>query len=286
MRVLQCGYSKSGNYLLHRVIEQIQESHGLFRSFVERSGVGQTIDALCPRTKRMPDARRVDNWKLVDGRWHVQFPDMRARWLPLDWELALRHTSLVWSHDTPGDLVRYERDFTHRVYVLRDGRDVVNSMLHYLVTPAILALYPDHRFTTIEQIYAELDFFASKVVAWRDHVRSLLRHRDRWLVVRFEDLVAQREREIARIAVHLGLDVDVAAIAANTSFDRMHEAAPRHLREGKSGDWRRWFTQRHGACFDEIAGQELRAIGYGGACDSMSAQDAARTTRDESPGRE
>lgn len=262
MRVLQCGYSKSGNYLLHRVLEQIQDAHGLFRSFVERSGVGQTIDALCPRTRRMPDARRVDNLKLVEGRWHVQFPDLRARWLPLDWELALRHTSLVWSHDRPGDLVPYERDFTHRVYVLRDGRDVVNSMLHYLVTPAILALYPDHRFDTIEAIYADLDFFTGKVAAWRDHVRSLQAHRDGWLVVRFEDLVADREREIARLAAHLGLAVDAAALAGATSFHRMQEAAPRHLREGKSGDWRNWFTAEHAACFEELAGEDLRALGY------------------------
>jgi len=259
-RVLQCGYSKSGNYLLHTILMELQGER--FRSFVERSGVGATIDALCPRTKRMPDARRIDNWKLVRGRWHVQFPDLRARWLPLDWDLALRHTSLVWSHDTPEDLAPFEDAFAHRVYVLRDGRDVVNSMLHYLVTPAILALYPDHRFTTIDEIYSDLDFFAGKVVAWRDHVRALERHRERWLVVRFEDLVERRAAEIARIAAHLGLEADAGAVAAATSFEAMHSDAPRHLREGRSGDWRNWFGPRHREIFDELAGAEYGALGY------------------------
>lgn len=259
-RVLQCGYSKSGNYLLHRVLLELQGAR--FRSFVEASGVGAAIDALCPRTKRMPDARRVDNLKLVGGRWHVQFPDLRARWLPVDWDLALRHTTLVWSHDLPDDLVAYERHFAKRIYVLRDGRDVVNSMLHYLVTPAILALYPDHRFETIEAIYADLDFFACKVAAWRDHVRSLVRHRERWLVVRFEDLVERRSEEIARIAAYLGSDADPEVVARATAFESMQGEAPRHLREGRHGDWKRWFGKQHVARFEQIAGGELGALGY------------------------
>lgn len=259
-RVLQCGYSKSGNYLLHHVLMALQR--GRFRSFVERSGVGHAIDALCPETKRMPDARRVDNLKLVEGRWHIQFPDLRARWLPVEWPLVLRHSTLVWSHDTPDDLAPYAGDFGRRIYVLRDGRDVVNSMLHYLVTPAMLALYPDHRFTTIEQIYADLDFFAGKVTAWRDHVRSLERHRNSWLVVRFEDLVERRAIEIARVAAHLGLDADPEPVAAATSFAVMQSEAPRHVREGKPGDWRKWFTPEHVERFEALAGGELRAMGY------------------------
>lgn len=260
-RVLQCGYSKSGNYLLHQVLMALQGER--FRSFVERSGVGHAIDALCPKTKRMPDARRVDNLKLIGGRWHVQFPDLRARWLPVDWPLVLRHSTLVWSHDTPDDLASWANAFAHRIYILRDGRDVVNSMLHYLVTPAMLALYPDHRFTRIDQIYADLDFFAGKVAAWRDHVRSLERRRaDGWLVVRFEDLVERRGEEIARIAEHLGLEVDAEAVAAATRFDVMQSEAPRHLREGKRGDWRNWFGPEHIERFHEIAETELRSLGY------------------------
>jgi hypothetical protein len=260
-RVLQCGYSKSGNYLLHQVLMALQRER--FRSFVERSGVGHAIDALCPKTKRMPDARRVDNLKLIDGHWHVQFPDLRARWLPVDWSLVLRHSTLVWSHDAPGDLAAWAPDFAHRIYVLRDGRDVVNSMLHYLVTPAMLALYPDHRFACIDEIYADLDFFAGKVAAWRDHVRSLDRHRGGWFVVRFEDLIERRGSEIARLAAHLGLEADAEAVANATRFDVMQGEAPRHLREGKRGDWRNWFTPEHVACFDGIAGEELRSLGYG-----------------------
>src|SRR5690606_17016370 len=117
LRVLQCGYSKSGNYLLHRVLSSLLEAHGQFRSFVAASGVGAAIDALCGATRRMPDARRVDNLKLVDGAWHVQFPDMRCRFLPVDWSLVLAHSTLVWSHDRPDDLVPYEDDFSHRIYI-------------------------------------------------------------------------------------------------------------------------------------------------------------------------
>lgn len=267
LRVLQCGYSKSGNYLLHRVLSSLLEAHGQFRSFVAASGVGAAIDALCGATRRMPDARRVDNLKLVDGAWHVQFPDMRCRFLPVDWSLVLAHSTLVWSHDRPDDLVPYEDDFSHRIYILRDGRDVVNSMLHYLVTPAILALYPDHRFETLEQIYADLDFFAGKVVAWRDHVRSLGRHAGRWRVVRFEELAEERARTIDGLARHLGLSADVSELAAATDFAAMRRSAPRHLREGRRGDWQRWFGPRHRDVFKELAGRELIELGYADSLD-------------------
>lgn len=266
-RVLQCGYSKSGNYLLHRVLSSILERHGCFRSFVEASGVGAAIDALCPDTRRMPDARRVDNFKLVDGRWHVQFPDLRCRFLPLDFELALGHSTLVWSHDRPDHLAPWEDRFSHRIYVLRDGRDVVNSMLHYLVTPAILALYPDHRFETLDQIYADLEFFAGKVEAWRDHARALGDRAGRWHVVRYEALVERREQEIAALAAHLGLPLDAAPLAASTDFARMRTAAPRHLREGRRGDWQRHFGSRHREVFKRIAGAELIAFGYADSLD-------------------
>ena len=267
LRVLQCGYSKSGNYLLHQIVSAILERHGRLRSFVQASGVGAAIDALCPDTKRMPDAGRVDNFKLVDGRWHVQFPDLRCRFLPLDFELALAHSSLVWCHDRPDELAPWDDRFSHRLYVLRDGRDVVNSMLHYLVTPAILALYPDHRFETLEQIYADLDFFAGKVEAWRDHVRAYQARAGRWHVVRYEALVARREAEVAGLAALLGLPLDAAPIAARTDFARMREAAPRHLREGRSGDWQRHFGPRHRRVFKEIAGAELIALGYADSLD-------------------
>ncbi len=261
-RVLQCGYSKSGNYLLHQVASAMLEAHGRFRSFVERGGVGAAIDALCPDTRRMPTARRVDNLKLVDGSWHVQFPDLRARFLPVDWELVLRSSTLVWSHDDPVALAPWEDDFSHRLYVLRDGRDVVNSMLHYLVTPAILRLYPDHRFETLEQIYADLDFFAGKVCAWRDHARAYLARADRYQLVRYETLVGQREAAIDAIGVGLGLAVDGPALAERTSFERMRRWAPRHVRRGQRGDWRRHFRPEHRDLFRELAGPELITLRY------------------------
>ena len=267
LRVLQCGYSKSGNYLLHRVLSGLLAAQDGFRSFVEASGVGAAIDALCTATRRMPDARRVDNLKLLDGAWHVQFPDLRCRFLPVDWSLVLAHSTLVWSHDRPDDLVPFEDDFSHRVYVLRDGRDVVNSMLHYLVTPAILALYPDHRFETLEQIYADLDFFAGKVTAWREHVRALGRHAGRYHVVCFEELAEDRTGTIARLARHLGLAADPEALAAATDFAAMRRAAPRHLREGRRGDWQRFFGDRHREVFKDLAGAELVALGYADSLD-------------------
>ncbi len=262
LRVLQCGYSKSGNYLTHRALSAVLESRGCFRSFVERSGVGAAIDALCPETRRMPDAHRIDNLKLVDGAWHIQFPDMRCRFLPVSWPLARDASTLVWSHDRPDLLEPWESDFSHRFYLLRDGRDVVNSMLHYLVTPAILRLYPDHRYENLEQIYADHDFFASKVRAWRDHVRAWWARADRYHLVRFEDLASDRNASIATIAQHLGIPGGAETAVAATDFEAMRHAAPRHVRRGQRGDWRGFFGAPHRSIFKEIAGEDLVRLGY------------------------
>jgi hypothetical protein len=156
------------------------------------------------------------------------------------------------------------------VYVLRDGRDAYVS--YYFHLQARLALG-----TTF------LQFLASPHVTsepWVRHVSHWIidaaPHLQR-LVVRYEDLLADCERELSRITDFLGLEVTRervdAAVRAST-FARLRELEVERgrpyrssgpdvfVRRGEAGNWREFFGPEEIALFKMRDGDALLRLGY------------------------
>ncbi|MGO1118047.1 sulfotransferase family protein [Rhodovibrionaceae bacterium A322] len=129
------------------------------------------------------------------------------------------------------------------VHIIRDGRDVVVSQLHHAYRAgyekAIDPATPDH-----------LDFVDRYINMWASNVEKARgfgdNHPDSYIEVRYEDLHARPEEEMARIFDRLGCDADAEVVKAcvdTASFEKLsggrkkgEEDKQSFLRRGMVGD--------------------------------------------------
>jgi hypothetical protein len=261
LRVLHCGFPKSGNYGVYRLLAAILDAHGLRRVYKRRVGLARVAEAF--GSLMFPEAAEVDAFSFASGRCRLEFPHPQCRWLDVDPTLLLDGSSLLWTHDVC-DLALHDAlaRVTHRIYVLRDGRDVLDSLVHHVVRPEVRALHPEYRHVTPAEVYADTALVTRYARRWADHVASWLRARERFVLVRFEELASDPVCVAAKLAHALGLAVDAEAIGAAVSFGALRAAAPGHLRRGTSGGWRDAFGATQRRAFDAAAGAVLAAAGY------------------------
>ncbi|RIL00270.1 MAG: hypothetical protein DCC71_18870 [Proteobacteria bacterium] len=267
MRILQCGFPKSGNYGVQRLLAAILDAHGLRRSYKRRVGLARVAEAF--GSLMFPEAAEVDAFSFASGRCRLEFPHAACRWLDVDPALLLDGSNLLWTHDPCEVALRPElAAVTHRVYVLRDGRDVVDSLVHHVVRPEVRALQPEYRYATPAQVYADERLFASYARRWAEHVASWLRARERFVLVRFEELASDPAGVAAKLAHALGMAADAEEIGAAVSFRALRAAAPGHLRRGAAGGFRDAFGAAQRRVFDAVAGDVLAAAGYAREADA------------------
>jgi hypothetical protein len=152
------------------------------------------------------------------------------------------------------------------IHLLRDGRSVVNSMLHFGERAAGQPWAAD--FEVAVEIWKHYAEFALNFCA---------RNPERTLTVRNEDLAERAEEEFGRIFTFLGVSADAAAAnffrtsCVNSSFAPLvwgsgTATAPGQRAEGiqpgtAADAWREWSAEQR-ATFTEIAGDFLGSLGY------------------------
>ena len=160
------------------------------------------------------------------------------------------------------------------IYVVRDGRDAVASLLHFVVTPEYRARHVDCLRTDARELLALPGFLERRIQHWREHVRSYLADRRPWHLVRYEELAGECKAEVVRaLADHLALELTSAklrSILEATTVEACRSAAPGHVHSGKSGGHGELLGEEQLARFDELAGEELAAMGYVRAAASSS----------------
>jgi hypothetical protein len=127
-------------------------------------------------------------------------------------------------------------------------------------------------------------FMAGQVLygSWFEHVAGWLRNRDRLnvLVLTYEELSADLETAVKRIADFCGITIDPAAMPrilerCSFAFMRQHDAkfagGPVHrnpgapetpfIRQGKVGGWRQELDARAVADFQQACDRRLRGLG-------------------------
>jgi hypothetical protein len=156
------------------------------------------------------------------------------------------------------------------VFLLRDGRDVVDSWLD---------AYRDGTWAASEGTFAlrsdaRLAFIRWQASVWAFRTREVQRAYDglpaeRRVLVRYEDLVEQPERELGRVATALGLAASVDSIrdaVARHRYDRVpidERGSGRRIRWADPGRWRTSMTQEEIVALAEIVDPLLVDYGYG-----------------------
>lgn len=166
------------------------------------------------------------------------------------------------------------------ICVVRDPRDVLVSYYHYSLRKGFV----DEQ--TSIAAFAD-DFLGGRVDAfgtWYENVASWRAAREgspAYLLVRYEDLQARCEHELARIANLLGVQAtpaELARVAAECSFDKMRaleretgeqSAHLKHVRSeigfvrrGKSGGWREEVPPAVAQRIEDAWGSQMQELGY------------------------
>jgi Sulfotransferase family len=155
------------------------------------------------------------------------------------------------------------------IFLLRDGRDVVDSWLA-AYRPGSWAL-DEGAFPVTEAGRESLVRWQSAVWAFRTDVvrRAFDRHPpDRRVLVRYEDLVADPVSELARICTRLPIDVPTDALAA-AAAEHAYAAVPaaakgetKEIRSASPGGWRENLSPAEHDIMHEVMGPTLAAMGY------------------------
>ncbi|HEX6422208.1 MAG TPA: sulfotransferase [Acidimicrobiales bacterium] len=155
------------------------------------------------------------------------------------------------------------------VFLLRDGRDVVDSWL---------AAYRAGSWALDEGAFPVTDGGREALVRWQSAVwafrtevvqRAFERHpADRRVLVRYEDLVADPGRELARICAYLPLDA-TADTLASVADQHAYAAVPptakgerKAIRSATPGGWRENLTPAEHDVMHEVMGPKLAEMGY------------------------
>jgi Sulfotransferase family len=155
------------------------------------------------------------------------------------------------------------------IFLLRDGRDVVDSWLD-AYRPGSWAI-EEGAFPVAREGRLALIEWLSSVWAYRTRVVAdayAERAPDRRVTVRYERLLADPAAELERIAAMLGVSVDRAALEEIASRHDYEEVPPpvrgagQEIRSASPGGWRRNLSRAEQKAMLEIMGPELRTLGY------------------------
>jgi hypothetical protein len=176
------------------------------------------------------------------------------------------------------------------VYIVRDGRDAVLSHRFQSFIDVTQHLSPQdlkirQAFIQDPRLFlnGQRSIFTPKGLrqaaqGWVRNVEETDRagkeiYAERYLSLRFEDLLQKPWDEICRLWEFLGADVHLPGLEEalqgelqqNPDADwQQHKASQiaQPLQKGKSGSWREMFTPQDRAVFQDIAGQTLAGWGY------------------------
>ena len=180
------------------------------------------------------------------------------------------------------------------MHLIRDGRDIAVSATHHLWNHTIDAgghmnlkseelakrdAYrrdPEGFVASGESLFDEERLRKGFAKSWSNMTTRAVDDGpavfgDNYTEVRYEDLLAQPDREVERLLDFLGANANeetVKRCVEATSFERMarrkrgEEESSSFFRKGVAGDWENIFTEEDKQVFKEVAGDLLIKLGY------------------------
>jgi aryl sulfotransferase len=166
------------------------------------------------------------------------------------------------------------------IYLVRDPRDVAVSFSSHLGMPidTLIAQMGDSRFSIALAQNTITNQVPQRLLTWSAHVESWLDTSGLpMMLVRYEDMIADMQAVLTRVATFAGIETDAASIAqaavsvqfstlreqeATRGFRERPTASPRFFRRGIAGAWRDELTS---AQAERIVGQHaavMRRLGY------------------------
>lgn len=264
--LLVLGVRRSGTTLLRVVLDRsaelaVPDESYFVPQLADRHGRTVDVEAFADDLRRLPTLRD----------WDVPLDQVRARLrpgTPLGEAIAAVYETYAaargksrWGDKTPmymAELPLLERLFPEALYVhlLRDGRDAASS---FLAMPRGI----------VTESWAHPRTAAGFACQWRTEVEAAQalgrRVGERYLEVRYEDLVRGPAAAVERICGFAGLVFDPAMLAYAGEVDvsaKPHQQRLAHAPTPGVRDWRAEMRPGDVRAFEAVAGGLLASLGY------------------------
>jgi Sulfotransferase family len=166
------------------------------------------------------------------------------------------------------DVIMRAQPRARLLFLLRDGRDVVDSALASNLVGSWGPRLVAHMRGVADA--ERLDFVTRFAYQWLWQTEvvqiAFARHQGPKHMVRYEDLLREPQRHVGELFEWLGLPLEqaeVATLVERFAFDRIRERGPRRFnRSATPGAWRENLRPEERAAVEEVLGAKLRELGY------------------------
>jgi sulfotransferase family protein len=264
--VIVLGVGRSGTTLLRVMLDRNSELAIPYETFfvpqlAHRHGRRPKLDAFLDDLARL---RTLYDWGITpdDVRPRLREGMTTSEAIAAIFETyADRQGKPRWGDKTPlymQQLPLLERLFPDAIWIhlVRDGRD---AALSFLELPEGFS----------GKTWAQPRTAAQFAARWRSEIlaaRKLGRHAgSRYLELRYEDLVAEPERELRGVCAHASLQWEPEMLDHTRVSDTAHMPEHRNLAQPPTPGLRDWRSQMSGddaLAFEQVAGDVLRDAGY------------------------
>ena len=211
------------------------------------------------------DAWRPALAKMFETRLHAQIDTAEPDWREPATRVVIKEPG---GSQMASELLRLVEG-SRLVFLLRDGRDVVDSWLD---------AYGEGTWASEDGAYVvteenRVPFIRWQAAVWKYRTEALdaayaAHDPQRRTLIRYEELLAEPEKVLAGLLADLELDGDPALVAqivaaeAHASVPEEQKGAGREIRLASPGSWRDHMTDREVAAMEAEIGDSLRAHGY------------------------
>jgi len=166
------------------------------------------------------------------------------------------------------DLIMEAQPDAALLFLLRDGRDVVDSELAAFLEGGWLERHFAHMQGVSED--ERLDFVIGSAHGWLWRTQAVetafAAHQGRKLRIRYEDMLGAPEEHLAQVFDWIGLSIgaeEITATAERLAFERQGKKGPNEFnRSATPGAWRENLRSDEKDALERILGPKLRELGY------------------------
>jgi len=271
-----------GNWLSRTVRRQA-------RRYIERHRVAGRMLTVFPDDTFIVSYQKSGNtWlrflvaNLMSSGSPVTFLEMEDR-VPMiydcsNWALRQkRRPRVIASHEC------FDPRYSRVVYIVRDPRDVaVSSYYHHLKLRDIPDGYPMESF--VPRWLLETQYDSPRFGSWREHVLSWTETRGNnpgFLLVRYEDMKQNPQRELGRVGSFLGMDASTERLAQaieSSGPERMRELEKQQhelwlrtkglrsdvpfVRKAEAGAWKSALSETSEQAIEADCGAVMQSFGF------------------------
>jgi hypothetical protein len=235
----------------------------IYKTYMLESGIGAIVRDHFMKFATHPLWHEVDNIRISNNKLYFAFmnPKNNNNFIEVNSNILFDNSNLMWTHDKPSIINSSIMDITHAIYIVRDGRSVVNSMINYVTSPTAIMANPKYNITDSNDIFNNDKLFASYVNAWSNHIDSYMRNKNRYLLIKAEYLKSYVSKAAKDVCEYMEIDVNLTNIKSCVGYEVLSKQAPNHLFI-KKNKWQDNFSKRNVEIFKDLAGDNLINMGY------------------------